>query len=61
MTKGLEHPMGKERQRELERSGWRGEGSRGLTHAYKYLTGGHEEDGARLCSVVPHDRARGLE
>ena len=30
-----------------------------LRNASKYLQGGGQEDGARLCSVVPSDRTRG--
>jgi len=32
---------------------------RDLTNACKYLKGGCQEDGARLCSAVPSDRTRG--
>jgi len=30
-----------------------------LRNADKYLTGGHQEDGAKLFPVVPSDRTRG--
>ena len=30
-----------------------------LRNDHKYLQGGGQEDGARLCSVVPSDRTRG--
>jgi len=32
---------------------------RNRVHAYKYLKGGCQEDGAKLLSVVPSDRTRG--
>jgi len=60
MLRGREHLSYKERLRELglfilEKGRLRGD----LRNADKYLQGGGQEDGARLCSVVPSDRTRG--
>ncbi|KAK4814881.1 hypothetical protein QYF61_001259 [Mycteria americana] len=58
MVKGLEHLTYKERLRAVTAQPGEEKAEGDLISAYKYLKGGCKDNGARLFSVVPSDRAR---
>ena len=61
MIKGLEHLSCEDKLTELRLFNLEARRLSGdLIYVYKYLMGGNEENGARLFSVVPTDRRRGI-